>query len=96
MGMLRDLAEMPPRDIEQLRAQREAWAVRLGNARTLPRELRAYERYTFTPERFRGMRTPTLFWVGGDSPARELESATAIAKVLPNAQCSCSRGKRIP
>ena len=86
IGLLRDVAEMPPQDIEQLRSQRDAWAVRLGNARTVPRELRAYERYTFAPERFRGMRTPTLFWVGGDSPARELESATSIARALPSAQ----------
>jgi len=86
IGLLRDVAEMPPADIEQLRSQRDAWAVRLGNARTVPRELRAYERYVFAPERFKNLRTPTLFLVGGDSPSRELKSATAIANALSGAR----------
>ena len=86
VGLLRDVAEMRPQDIEQLRAQRDAWKVRLDNARTVPRELRVYARYTFAAERFKGTRTPMLFLVGGDSPSRELQSATEIAKALPSAR----------
>lgn len=82
--MFRDLVEMPPKEIELLRSQRDAWAVRLANAPTLPRELRALERYTFVPERFLSTRTRTLLLVGGDSPSRELENAKDVAEALPD------------
>jgi pimeloyl-ACP methyl ester carboxylesterase len=84
--MYRDLVEMPPEELELLRSQRDAWAVRLRNAPTLPRELRALERYTLAPERFESMETPTLLLVGGDSPPRELENARGVAEALPEAR----------
>jgi pimeloyl-ACP methyl ester carboxylesterase len=84
--MFRDLVEMPPEELEMMRSQKDAWATRLRNAPTLPRELRALERYTFVPERFRSMRTPTLLLVGGDSPAREAENARGVAEALPDAR----------
>lgn len=92
--MFRELVQMPPAEIELLRAQRDAWAVRLANARTLPRELRADERYVFAPERFTDMRTPTLFLVGGDSPAREMENARSIAGALPDARVAVLPGQQ--
>lgn len=94
MSLLCDVAEMSEKDVEQLREQREAWAVRLGNARTVPRELRAYERYTFEAERFGRMQTPTLLLVGGDSPARELENARIIAAALPDARVAVLAGQQ--
>jgi pimeloyl-ACP methyl ester carboxylesterase len=84
--MLRDLVGMPPGDVELLRSQREAWAVRLANAPTAPRELRASDRYTFEPARFQAMRAPTLLLVGGESPAAELEDARRVAEALPDAR----------
>jgi pimeloyl-ACP methyl ester carboxylesterase len=84
--MFREAAKMPPEDIALLRSQKEAWAVRLGNAPTLPRELRAIERYTFDRVRFADMRTPTLLMVGGESPPREHENARGVAEALPDAQ----------
>jgi pimeloyl-ACP methyl ester carboxylesterase len=86
VAMFRELLEMPAAEFEQLRSVREAWAVRLANAPTLPREIRAEERYTFSPERFRGMRTPTLLLVGGDSPPRESRNAQGVADALPDAR----------
>lgn len=86
IALLRDVVEMPPEEIEMLRSQRDAWAVRLANAPVLPRELRAGERYRFAPERFRGMRAPTLLLVGEASPPRELEAATSVADALPDAR----------
>ncbi len=86
MAMFREVVEMPPEEIELLRSQRDAWAVRLANAPSMPRELRAEQRYTFEPERFRDMRTPTLLLVGGDSPPRELENAKGVAAALPDAR----------
>ena len=69
-----------------MRSQQEAWAVRMGNARTLPRELRAEESYVFERERFAKMRTPTLLLVGGDSPQREKSNASGVADALPDAR----------
>lgn len=86
VAMFRELVEMPPEEIDVMRSQRDAWAVRLANAPTLPRELRGEQRYTFEPERFRHMRTPTLLLVGGASPPRELENAKGVADALPDAR----------
>jgi pimeloyl-ACP methyl ester carboxylesterase len=77
---------MPEEEIAVMRAQEEAWRVRLSNVRTTPRELRVYERYVFAAERFADMRTPTLLMVGGDSPPRELANAEGVARALPNAR----------
>ena len=85
-AMYRDLVAMPPEELELLRSQRGAWAVRLGNAPSLPREMRAIERYAFEAQRFAAMRTPTLLLVGGDSPPREQANAQTVAQALPNAQ----------
>jgi pimeloyl-ACP methyl ester carboxylesterase len=92
--LLCDVAEMPAHDVEQLRAQREAWAVRLGNARTVPRELRAYVQYTFSADRFRGTAVPTLLLVGSGSPAREHESARVIAAALPHGRVGVLEGQQ--
>jgi pimeloyl-ACP methyl ester carboxylesterase len=94
VAMFRELVEMPPEELENLRAQRDAWAVRLKNVPTLPRELGAEERYVFAPERFRQMRTPTLLLVGEDSPPRELENATSIAEALPDARVVALKGQQ--
>jgi pimeloyl-ACP methyl ester carboxylesterase len=92
--MFRELVEMPPEELEALRAQRDAWSVRLANVPTLPRELRAEERYVFAPERFRRMRTPTLLLVGGNSPPRELENAAGVAEALSDARVVALEGQQ--
>jgi pimeloyl-ACP methyl ester carboxylesterase len=84
--MYRDVVGMPPEEIELIRGQRDAWARRMANAPTLPRELAAERAYVFEPERFADMRTPTLLLVGGDSPAREMENARGIAAALADAR----------
>jgi pimeloyl-ACP methyl ester carboxylesterase len=81
---LRDEVKIPPEEIDLLRSQRDAWAVRLQNAATVPREIRATARYNFEPERFRRLQAPTLLLVGEASPPVELENARAVAEALPN------------
>jgi pimeloyl-ACP methyl ester carboxylesterase len=73
-------------EIEMLRSQPEAWARRVRNARTVPREERALTGYTFVPERYASMRTPTLLLVGAHSPPHEKESAEGLARALPDAR----------
>jgi pimeloyl-ACP methyl ester carboxylesterase len=94
VAMFRELVEMPAEELELLRSQRDAWAVRLGNAPTLPRELRAEESYIFSPERFTGMLTPTLLLVGGDSPLREQSNARGVAEALPDARVVALPGQQ--
>ena len=92
--MYRDVAHIPPDEVDLLRSQRDAWAIRLGNAATLPRELRCEEGYTFDPPRFVSMTTPTLLLVGGDSPLREREHARGLAGALPDARVGVLPGQR--
>lgn len=92
--MFREVVEMPPAEIDLLRSQEDAWAVRLRNARTLPRELRANERYVFEPERFRGMRVPTLLLLGEHSPAYEQRSTRAVAAALPAGRVGTLHGQQ--
>lgn len=94
VAMLREIVEMPLEEIELLRSQHDAWAVRLSNARTLPRELKTEERYTFVPERFRHVRAPTLLLVGADSPPRELRNANGVAHALPDARVVMLAGQQ--
>jgi len=62
------VVRMPARELKMVQAS-PGWPDRVAAARTLPRELRAHERYRFTPERFKSVNTPTLLMVGGDSPS---------------------------
>jgi pimeloyl-ACP methyl ester carboxylesterase len=90
----REMVELPPEEIELLRSQTDAWRVRLGNAPTIPRELRAYYDYLFQPERFRRLDVPTLLMAGESSPPRELENARGVAAALPKARVSLLAGQQ--
>lgn len=83
---MRELVQMPSDEIEMLRSQQDAWAVRMRNAPTIPRELREDRQYEFVSERFSGLSIPVLLLVGGDSPPRELKNAGIIAGALPDAK----------
>ncbi|HEX6250004.1 MAG TPA: alpha/beta hydrolase [Gemmatimonadaceae bacterium] len=84
VAMYRDLVEMSSGEIDIMKSNADAWAVRLRNVQTMPREARVEQSYRFTPERFVDMKAPALLLVGGDSPQRELENAQAVAAGLHN------------
>lgn len=88
MGLYRDMVGMTPEEIEMLRSNHAAWSVRRANARVLPRELRALDRYVFDPTRFVELTTATLLLAGETSPPLEQENAQVIVQSLPNAQLS--------
>jgi pimeloyl-ACP methyl ester carboxylesterase len=92
--LFQDIVEIPPEEIEMMRSQQDAWAVRLANAHTLPRELRTETGYRFEPGRFKNMQTPTLLLAGSDSPARELENANGVAGALPDARVAILPGQQ--
>ena len=94
VAVYRDLVQMPPREIVLLRSQQEAWAVRLSNVRTLPREMRSEASYRFEPERFTKVHSPTILLVGEDSPPREHDNAAGVAAALPNANVTVLPGQQ--
>jgi pimeloyl-ACP methyl ester carboxylesterase len=81
----REVVKMSPADVERLRGS-PAWADRLATAPTVPREVRAFDRYVFDPERFRDWRVPTVLLVGGDSPGWVRRSTDAVGRGLPGAR----------
>jgi pimeloyl-ACP methyl ester carboxylesterase len=94
MALLQDIVEMPPEEIDIMRAQTVAWERRLANTGTLPRELKTEVGYVFDAARFKAMRVPTVFLVGGDSPAREMNNARSVSAGLPNAQIAVLPGQQ--
>jgi pimeloyl-ACP methyl ester carboxylesterase len=81
----RENVGMSPEEIEQFKSS-PAWPERLAAAQTLPRELRAVERYRIDPQRFKNLQAPTLLLRGGDSPDFEKESADFLKDNLPNSR----------
>ena len=94
VAVYRDLVEMPGHEIELLRSQREAWAIRLSNVPSLPREMRSEAGYVFDAKRFAGVRTPVVLLLGEDSPAREHHNAAGVAAGLPNATVTLLPGQQ--
>lgn len=84
--MLSEVGGLTPDEIDMLRAQPDAWAIRLANTPSMPRELRAEQRYAFTADRFANLSVPTLLLVGENSPPHELADAQTIAAALPDAR----------
>lgn len=81
--VMREIAGMSPTEIEQLRSS-PVWPLRIAAVHTVPRELKADRDFAFSPERFRGMRTPTLLLLGGESPAWARRGTEAVAAALPD------------
>ena len=84
---------MSPDEIEQLKSS-PAWPARMASAHTVPRELRAIERYEFGPDRFKDMLTPTLLLLGSDSPQFIKSVTETVDKALPNSQVVVMPGQQ--
>ena len=82
---MREVVRMPPHEFEVFRTL-PAWSARVAAAHTLPRELRAHERYHFEVRRFENLRTPTLLLLGGDSPPFFKAAIEAVDAALPNSR----------
>jgi pimeloyl-ACP methyl ester carboxylesterase len=86
VAFLTEVAGASPEQVEMMRSDPNAWDARMRNAPTIPRELTVLEHYTFAPDRFARMRSPTLLMVGENSPREERESADTVARALPDAR----------
>ena len=82
---MREVAGLPPETVEHLRSL-PVWQTRVAAAHTIPRELRVVKAYSFDPERFRGLRVPTLLLSGGASPAALRKATEAADEALPDSR----------
>ncbi|MEX0762108.1 MAG: alpha/beta hydrolase [Dehalococcoidia bacterium] len=90
---MREFVNIPPQEIELIKST-PAWPARMAAAHTLPRELRAEERYEFDAQRFEGLHVPTLLLTGGDSPQFFKGGVEVVDAALPNSWIVVLPGQR--
>jgi pimeloyl-ACP methyl ester carboxylesterase len=90
---LKEVVRMPPHELEIIQKS-SAWQARVAVAHTLPREMRAHERYRFKPERFKNFNVPTLLLLGGDSPVFFKAAIDALKGALPKSRVVILAGQQ--
>ena len=90
---LRDVARVPPHEMEILRSA-PSWQARVAAAHTILREMRGSNEYVFEPTHFTGLTTPTLLLLGGDSPAFLHAAIEAVHAALPDSQVVVMPGQQ--
>ena len=90
---MREVVGIPPEEIEFLRSL-PTWQARVAAAGTIPREERSNRTYEFDADRFRDMRVPTLFLLGGDSPELFRNAAAAVDETRPDCRLVTMPGQR--
>jgi pimeloyl-ACP methyl ester carboxylesterase len=85
LTFFREVVHVPEPQIEMLRAH-PAWPGRIAAAHTLAREMRVEEEYRFDFDRLRGVRCPTLFLLGGDSPPFLQDATRRLHAALPGSR----------
>lgn len=81
----REIVRMPEHEFEAYR-QLPMWKVRISLAPTIPRELTFDRSYSFDPEKFSGLRVPTLLLLGGDSPPLFRHAIEIVDSALPHSE----------
>jgi pimeloyl-ACP methyl ester carboxylesterase len=89
----REVAGVPTSELEVLRSAPN-WPARVDAAPTVLRETEAPTAYEFDPDRLRGVTTPTLLLLGGESPRYLTDATEAIAAALPNARITVLDGQQ--
>jgi pimeloyl-ACP methyl ester carboxylesterase len=77
-----EVVRMPADHFEHFRSL-PGWDDRVAHAHTVVREIHAHEAYRFDPERWRGLATPTLLLLGGESPPLFAEAIYLLHDTLP-------------
>lgn len=90
---LTDVARIPMSDIEVMRSL-PAWPLRVGAARTIPREVTFDDHYSFSPGRFASMTTPTLLLLGGESAPPYVEATERVHAALRSSRVVRLPGQR--
>lgn len=81
----RKVVRMPEHELEAFR-QLPAWQVRIQLAPTIPREMAIDRIYSFDPQKFANLQTPTLLLLGGDSPPIFKQAIDMILPALSNSK----------
>jgi pimeloyl-ACP methyl ester carboxylesterase len=82
---LLEVVRMPPEEFEYYRTL-PPWPARVAVAHTLPRELRALEKYRFVSRRFKDLQVPALLLLGGDSPPDTKAAVRTVDAALPDSR----------
>ena len=78
-----EVNQMPPHEFEIYRST-PAWPARVAAAHTLTREMHEVGRYRFNKPRLSAIKVPTLFMLGGNSPAYFKAAIDGLHNPLPN------------
>lgn len=90
---LRDVAQVPPHELELLRSV-PAWPARIAAAHTVLREMRGSEDYVFDAAQFADLRVPTLLLLGGDSPPIFKRAIEVVHAALPSSRIAVMPGQQ--
>jgi pimeloyl-ACP methyl ester carboxylesterase len=90
---MRDIVRVPAPQLAAMQ-RLPAWTGRVAAAHTIVREIESQETYTFDPQAFATMRTPTLVLLGSDSPAFFKAAVDKVMAALPNAQLAVLAGQQ--
>lgn len=92
--LFREIVGVDPEHFRAVSGE-EAWAARLRNVHTLPRELRAENEFDIASieARLRELETPVLLLVGGDSPRELTEPSVRLATILPESRIETITGE---
>lgn len=82
---LREVAGMPPAELEALRSAPN-WPARVDAARTAYREAQAPATFAFDPARFAEVTVPTLLLSGSESAAFLRDATAAVHDALPHSE----------
>jgi len=93
VAFFRGIVRMPERDIALLRAP-PTRAARVAAVHTIPREMRAAERYHFDPARFGRITTPTLLLLGGESPQPFRDGTATLNASVPASRIAVLAGQQ--
>lgn len=93
LALFREIVEMPPDEVELLRASPNFPAM-VAAAHTVPRESRAEEQYRFVPARFGRLAVPTLLLLGEHSPPSLQEPTATLHAALPNSRIAVLPGQQ--
>jgi pimeloyl-ACP methyl ester carboxylesterase len=82
---LSDVFKMPPAGLASVQAS-AGWPTSVAVAHTIPRECKVVDGYTFDPERFYNIQTPTVLFLGSDSPQPQHDIAETVHAGLPQSR----------
>jgi pimeloyl-ACP methyl ester carboxylesterase len=91
-AFLREVIHMSDRQIARLRRS-ASWPVHVNAAHTVPREVITASSYQIPAEALASVRAPTMFVLGGQSPAALQEATRSTARALEGSEIAVMPGQ---